>query len=192
MIEWGCTYQHVRMGVPGRERQAPAPSREAAARTVQDLLAEDPGTWTGVGLIWRVKAVPAGKWEPFRATGAVLPDESSPQVVSDVLSLACATVIPPEVTALWTVAERAAATEWAAAQCLPAGDGQDVRRVLKPRLVERAEEVCGSPAQAQLAVEAWASRPSEADFMRGSSSLAALARDALTGLTVLLAERAAR
>lgn len=185
MIEWGYQFRHASGAIQGRLRECAASDRDEAAAAVQAFLADSPGRWYDAGLLWRTAAVPAGPWQRYRALGARQLDKSSPQVVSDILSQACETVIPPEVTALWTADERDRAVAWAGAEYLSASDHEDVQRVPKPAFVERAEEICASPAQAQLAVEAWTARDSRADFMKGGAAVAGQARDALSGLVVL-------
>ena len=116
--------------------------------------------------------------------------ETRPEVLADILSLVAGVMIPAEVIATWTTAERKDACEWAAAEHLHASDNDDVQRVPQPLFVHRAAEVCGNPAMAQIAVESWLTCK---EMVRSpglledpAESAIAGAQMAITGLLVLL------
>jgi hypothetical protein len=155
---------------------------DSAQELAASAVTEEPG--------WEAEVIvrdAAGEWrkyepEPRPADGE--DDGLSPQVMSDLLSLVEETVIPPEVIATWTPAERVLAARWAGAEYGNASD-VPVRRLPEPGFVTRAAEICGSPALAQLAVEAWTGRPSAHDYAESPEKLAAMAQEAITGLIVL-------
>lgn len=140
-------------------------------------------------LWWRTPAAGPGpwhRWEP-QAPATEGADDWTPQVLSDLLTLADVTV-PPEAVAMWTADERQMAGEWAAAEHLSASDNP-VRRLPKPVFLIRAQEICASPAQAQLAIEAWQARTAHSSWMMDPSAVARVAREAITGLVMLLKDR---
>jgi hypothetical protein len=122
--------------------------------------------------------------------------EITPQVLADMLSLASEVRIPPEVIATWTPREREDAAGWAGDEHLSAS-GNPVLRVPKPGVVKWAEEVCSSPALAQLAVESWVQlkdRVEHGEFKAWdeiADELLKTGQAAITGLLVLLKDRSA-
>lgn len=121
-------------------------------------------------------------------------EETSLEVLADILSLAVSVTIPAAVLATWTARERDQALEWAAAEHLSASDNP-VTRLPQPELVRRAAEICASPALAQLAVEAWTRHKEVCEEAQPVESpewvSARMAQDAVTGLLVLLGDRRA-
>ena len=190
MIEWGCKYQLKKNSVTGRQGDwsyAPCENRAEAEQDVRHFLeANDGATWEA-GLVWHTAAVLPGEWQDYQPGGPAAEgsdDWLAPLVLSDLLALA-SVAVPPEVVAIWTMDERQMAGEWAAAEHLHASDNP-VPRLPKPGFLARTEEICGSPAQAQLAVEAWQARTGESTWMMNPSAVARMAREAITGLIVLL------
>jgi hypothetical protein len=114
-----------------------------------------------------------------------------PQVTSDLLSLVMQPAIPAEVIATWTPREREEAARWASAGHLAASDNFRVKRLPQPGFVARAAEICGSPAKAQLAVEAWTQYRERGEFSAGWQDVYEVAQDAVTGLLALLGSRPA-
>jgi hypothetical protein len=121
-------------------------------------------------------------------------NETSPEVLADILSLATGVMIPAAVVATWTSNERAEAVEWALAEHLHAS-GNQVKRLPQPDLAKRTVEICASPAMAQLAVENWVKAKEQIEQSRASCAgelledtgpLVAAAQAAITGLLVLL------
>lgn len=182
-IEYG--YRARRVGQFRGDRwaiEAVCTDLDVATARAAEAVTEEPG-WESEA-VWRV---PASEWrrhEPKPRPADGEDDGLSPQVMSDLLSLVEETVIPPEVIATWTPAERVLAAKWAGAEYGNASD-VPVKRLPEPGFVTRAAEICGSPALAQLAVEAWTGRPSQFDYMDNPEKLAAMAQDALTGLIVI-------
>lgn len=190
MIEWGFKYRLKKSqvtGKPGNWTYAPCESRTDAELDLAHFNADE--SLFEAGLAWHTAGVLPGEWQDYvPGTPEAKDDAMSPQVLSDLLLLVSSQPIPPEVIALWTVDEREVAGQWAAAEHLSASDNP-VKRMPKPNHVERAEEICASPVQAQLALEAWAGRNSESAWMMNPASVARMAREALTGLVVLMATR---
>jgi hypothetical protein len=191
-IEWSYQYNG------GLRRECQAATRSEAEEIVRDFEDDDSGKWADVTLTWRTAAVPAGPWTEYRAgdkAGGTLAGDASPEVIADILGLA-ARVIPPEVIATWTPAERERAAGWASAENFSA-DGNLAQRVPEPPFLARAAEICASPTLAQLAVEAWTARlthleggehpGAELHYEHGITMMTA--RDAITGLLVLLRDR---
>lgn len=129
--------------------------------------------------------------------------ETTPEVLRDLIAVAAGVMIPGPVIATWTPAERREAEEWAASEHLRASDNTGIRRRKYPRLVQEAVVLAANPAMAQLAVEAWTDRKESisrdaAAFGRDhvsvnsahASALHAetigIAQAAITGLLVLL------
>lgn len=115
------------------------------------------------------------------------PGEPSPQIISDILGLASATVFP-EVVATWPVKWREEAVEWAGREHLSTSDNLEVDRIPQPEFVQSAARICFSPAMAQLAVEAWTDWLGDADLRSPQEGLR-IAQEAVTALLVLSRER---
>jgi len=199
-IEWGYRYKAPRTR---QVREYQSDNRAEAERTVREFAEDGEKNrcdWEA-GVIWRTAAVKPGEWHSLKLTVTDTLEKVAeagedgeavtPQVLSDLMSLAGGTVIPPEVIATWTDGEREQAAQWAAAEHLSASDNP-VIRVPQPEVVRRAAEICASPALAQLAVESWRDagrRLEESGFTFDDESAHALAvagQDAITGLLVLL------
>lgn len=133
-----------------------------------------------------------GKAREMRDDG----QETTPEVLRDLIAVAAGVMIPGPVIATWTPAERREAEEWAASEHLRASDNAGVKVPPQPGFVARAVEMAGNPAVAQLAVESWtwylealqAAEPGvrSAEFLNGAGEASEAARDAITGLLVLL------
>lgn len=185
MIEWGCKYRLKHSEVthrPGDWSYAPAENLEEAREDVRHF--EESGKFDA-GLIWHTAAVLPGPWQDWVPPQPQDGEEITPQVLSDMLLLVSDTPVPPEVIATWTADEREVAGQWAAAEHLHASDNP-VKRMPKPDFVQRAEEICASAAQAQLAIEAWQGRTATDAWMMNPAAVARMAREAITGLIVLL------
>lgn len=115
--------------------------------------------------------------------------EATPETLAYIIGLA-GTVIPAEVIATWTQAERDDALAWAAAERLSASDNEGVERVPQPLFVHRAAEVCASPAMAQVAVDSWITCKEmvRVPGLTGDPAESAIAgaQMAITGLIVLI------
>lgn len=186
-FEWGYRYQRINKsnGREGRLFRTPVPTLSAARELVREY-SDDSGRWE-VAVIWREPGT--AEWHDYEP-GGVPGGEVDPQVLSDLLSLTSAGVIPPAVIATWTTAERERAATWAAAEDLHASGHTEIARVPQPSVVAEAAELAANPAMAQLAVEGWTSvlenveRSGRAIPPEMGMALGA-ARRAITGLLVL-------
>jgi hypothetical protein len=189
--EWGIRLHHKKYG-KGREEYHG--SQEEATAEYDELYRDlNPDRWE-ITLGYRTMAAEPGpftEYRPAQEPRAVDDGEVTPEVLADIISLANGVMIPPEVVATWTPAERELALKWASAEHLHASDHHAVRRVPEPGFVTRAEELTSSPALAQLAVEAWVRAKEELEHGWAGESLVDVraAQDAITGLLVLLRNR---
>lgn len=191
-VEWGYRYKRLNRagGKPGRQFEVPAPDLATAQERVGEYTGEK--DWEAA-VVWREPGSPPGPWRDYVPEGAredVRMASYSPQVLSDLLSLTEAGIIPPGVIATWTMSERERAAAWAAAEHLHASDNDDVPRSPVPGCVMEAAELAASPAMAQLAVESWTAhleaversrRPISSDL----SNVLEAGRRAITGLLIL-------
>jgi hypothetical protein len=193
-IEWGVRLVHTPETGKQRVQEYYLDDQEAAAREYQDLLEMNAERWE-VQFGFRTTEVKAGAFTEYKALRSEpAQPEEDPEVLADILSLVGGVMIPAEVISTWTVTERARAARWAAAEHLHASDNEDVQRVPEPGFVKRAAEICASPAMAQLAVEnwtAWLAGVQESAEGAGprTTEAVSIARDAITGLLVLLKDR---
>lgn len=198
-IEWGIRQRHL----PTRSvHEYYLDDQEEAADEYASMADLNPKRWE-IAFGYRTRAAEPGPFTEYRAPqGARLPGgdgELTPEVIADIVCLASGTVIPAQVIATWTPAERELAVQWASAEHLSASDNEDVKRIPEPGFVTRTAEICASPAMAQLAVESWVqylevlhqSEPGirSAEHLNGAGEAAEAAREAITGLLVLLRER---
>jgi hypothetical protein len=200
-IEWGIRQRHL---PTGNVQEYYLDDQEEAADEYSQMADLNQERWE-VTFGYRVRAAEAGPFTEYTVPplGHVPAEdgEVTPEVLADIISLASGTMIPAEVIATWTVAERELATRWASAEHLHASDHHAVKRLPEPGFVTRAAELTSSPALAQLAVESWVqylemlhqSEPGfrSAEHLNGAGEAAEAGRDAITGLLVLLRERQA-
>jgi hypothetical protein len=184
-IEWGVRTRSRR---PGRQWREYYLADQEEARAEYSHLLENLENWD-IELGYRTAEVKPGPFTVYRAPRSEpAQPEEDPEVLADILSLVGGVMIPAGVISTWTPAQRDMAARWAAAEHLHASDNEDVTRVPEPEFVKRAAEICASPAMAQLAVEAWVHRGDDPDLTTVRAVLE-LARDAITGLLVLLKDR---
>lgn len=194
-IQWGYRMRHVGgpHGKHARASEYVADDRADAEECVAHLL-KTPENWEAE-VLWRTAAVEPGPWQAVKAVpepAGEQGEETPLQVVADLISLAGLSV-PQEVIATWTRGEREVAAAWAASEHLTASDNTGIARRAVPPYVARASEICASPAQAQLALEAWARCKEDLVHAPAGSSVpdrldatARAAQDAITGLLSLL------
>jgi hypothetical protein len=190
-IEWGVRSRSRRIG--GQWHEYYFASQEEARAEYSHLLV-NLDNWD-IEFGYRTAKVEAGPFTRYKApaSGSAQPEED-PEVLADILSLVGGVMIPAEVIAVWTPADRKLAAKWAAAEHLHASDNEDVQRIPEPGFVKRAAEICASPAMAQLAVENWTSWLAGVQESAGgagprTTGAIGIARDAITGLLVLLKDR---
>jgi hypothetical protein len=198
-IEWGIRQRHL---PTGNVQEYYLGDQEEAADEYAHMADLNPERWE-ITFGYRTQAAEAGPFTEYRAPqGGHLPGgdgELAPEVIADIVCLASGVMIPPQVIATWTPAERELAVQWASAEHLHASDHHAVKRIPEPGFVTRAAEICASPAMAQLAVESWVqylemlhqSEPGfrSAEHLNGAGEAAEAGREAITGLLVLLRER---
>lgn len=187
--EWGIRLHHKKYGKSREEYHG----RQEEATAEYDELYRDlnPDKWE-ITLGYRTMAAGPGPFTEYRPPQETRDDgEVTPEVLADIICLANGVMIPPEVIATWTTAERDQALRWASAEHLHASDHHAVKRVAEPGFVARAAELTSSPALAQLAVEAWVRAKEELEHGWAGESLVDVraAQDAITGLLVLLRNR---
>lgn len=117
--------------------------------------------------------------------------ETTPEVLRDLIAVVTGVMIPAPVIATWTPAERREAEEWAASEHLRASDNTGIRRRKYPRHVQEAVVLAANPGMAQLAVEAWMNHKEQFERALGISlsphrETIVVAQAAITGLLVLL------
>lgn len=195
-IEWGVRQRHLPTGTV---QEYYLEDQADAVDEYMHMADMNPDRWE-ITFGYRTMAAEAGEFtECTAAAGAKAKakdgGEIRPEILSDMISMT-GTVIPPEVIATWTPAEREQAGEWVAAEYAHASDHQEVQRLPEPPFVTLAAEICGNPVMAQLASEQWvitrqqaAEHPSGPVDRETHAAVIFTAQAAITGLLVLLRER---
>lgn len=192
-IEWGIRQRHLPTGTI---QEYYLEDQEEAAGECSAMADLNPERWE-ITFGYRTRAVEAG---PFTEYTVPVPrrhtdDEVTPEALAGMISLAAGVMIPAEVIATWTPADREDAAAWASGEHLIASDNPGIKRVPQPEMVARAVAIVQNPAMAQLAVEGWLR--AKADVEGGgftswdiaADTLTRAGQDAITGLLVLLRER---